>query len=156
MVKYKEDFLREKEQSTQEFTDSLKKSITAQIQKILDQDYDNPKMLYRKLSKGITQTIKKQTLKQALSDAYQQVNRGEELAVRYSKTRLVKIWTTQFDDRVREWHAAVHGQVRRQDSKFRVDYPGGTDYLRGPKIPPISIQNWINCRCFMEFKVRKK
>ena len=161
LVKYKTEFLREKHQSTELFTKDLKKSITQDIQNILSVPHTNKQKLFRALSKKVSKTIKRKTLQQAINDAYQQVNRGEELAIRHSSQRTAKIWTTQFDDRVREWHSAVHGQARLQNQKFRVPYPmkgggDGVDYLDGPKIPPISVANWINCRCFMTFKVKKK
>ena len=147
----REEELRE---TSAQFRSSVQKSVTEQIQDILKEGELDPKILIRRLKKKIRRAIKRSALRQSLNDAYLQVNRGEELAINAVRQEFTKSWMTQFDDRVREWHAAVHNQKRRKNKLFRVPYPGGVDELHGPKIPPISVQNFINCRCFMEFRIR--
>ena len=144
--------------SSQAFRASVNNKVTQRIQAILSEGELDPKVLLRRLKKEMRTTIKKSALRQSINDAYQQVNRGEELALNavVANQEFLKVWQTQFDSRVRDWHAAVHGQKRKKNELFRVPYPGGVDELHGPKIPPISVQNFINCRCFMEFWVRPR
>lgn len=57
-----------------------------------------------------------------------------------------KKWLDQRDDRVRDSHAAMHGQVRRINEHFvtgagnLIMYPGDTE---------APIEEWINCRCIL-------
>lgn len=59
-----------------------------------------------------------------------------------------KIWRTQEDNRVRDAHAAIEGQVRKMGEPFDVwgeecQYPGSDS---------LSSKNRINCRCYSEYK----
>jgi len=58
----------------------------------------------------------------------------EELGIEY------KQWWSALDDRTRDEHADLHGEVVRTDETFSngLMYPGDTS---GP------IESWINCRC---------
>ena len=152
---YRVEFEDEFAQSTRKMIEDIKKTATQKIQEILDIEFENKNLLIKKLNKTIKKVIKKSVLRQAINDAFQQVNRGEELAMANVNLKCIKAWMTQFDDRVREWHVEMHNKKVPQDKLFKVDYPGGTDFLKGPKIPPISVANFINCRCFLEFWIQK-
>ena len=59
-----------------------------------------------------------------------------------------KIWHTARDERVRDWHAAAHGQERPIDKPFTVggeelDYPGDREHG--------SAANTIQCRCGVSY-----
>lgn len=61
---------------------------------------------------------------------------------------LTRIWRTVGDDRVRASHSRAAGQRRRLNEPFAVGagllmYPGDT---AGP------IEEWINCRCFLDYE----
>lgn len=52
-------------------------------------------------------------------------------------------WLTQQDERVRESHAAQHGTTRPRGARWPNDcrWPGDTD---------APVEEWINCRCYLE------
>lgn len=55
-----------------------------------------------------------------------------------------KGWDTQQDNRVRESHEPMNGQVRRWDEPF---ITGDGNYLMYPGDTSAPIKEWINCRC---------
>lgn len=61
---------------------------------------------------------------------------------------MVKVWSSSFDDRVRDSHAEIHGQVRELDEPFSngLQYPGDPD---GPAAEV------INCRCVVSHRVAR-
>lgn len=68
---------------------------------------------------------------------------------------LIRIWVTQLDLRVRDSHAAIHGQERELTSPFCVGNgatlatpPNGRGYrCNGPLDPSLPAGELINCRC---------
>ena len=148
-----EESLRE---TSRAFVAGLQKEAIKAIQdNILREDYSNPRTLFKKIDKVLKDVTKREAIRISINDAYEQLNRGEEIALQATELNMAKTWVTQFDSKVRMWHVAVHNQTRLKKDLFTVKYPGGIDHLKGPKIPPISPSNFINCRCFMEFLVKK-
>ena len=144
-------------ETSKAFMNSVREdSIKAIKDNILNKDYSDPKTLFKKIDKVLKKVYRRKAIQLSINDAYEQLNRGEELALQANAMNMAKTWVTQFDGKVREWHARVHNQTRLKTKLFTVVYPGGTDMLKGPKIPPISPANFINCRCFMEFRVKKR
>ena len=131
----------------------VKRLVTSGLGEILDKEFSSPERLILKLSLFFKKQIKKQAMEQAVNDAYQQVNRGEVMAAESSNVNTLKRWVTQFDSKVSSWHSAVNHQHRRLNQNFTVPHPKGVDQLKAPKIPPISVENFINCRCFVEYEV---
>ena len=147
----------ERKQIETAFLNKLVKRFTNTAgSKILDETYNDPKKLLKQLEKYVTKESKKIALEQSVNDAYLQMNRGELLAAKASGVRTVKMWITQFDSKVRGWHDAVNHQTRKLKDTFTVPHPNGVDQLKAPKIPPISVENFINCRCFVRYEVVKK
>ena len=60
-------------------------------------------------------------------------------------------WRTMQDDRVRDMHRPVHGQVRAAGEPFDV----GGHSLRYPGQPVGPPEAWINCRCYLAATVAK-
>lgn len=64
------------------------------------------------------------------------------------RLRIRKMWLSQRDDRVRDSHDRVDGQIVDLDADFRVPRDdGGTDYGAHPGDSRMSAGNVINCRC---------
>ncbi len=62
---------------------------------------------------------------------------------------MVKIWRTQSDGTVRESHRAADGQIVLEDELFKV----GDAELREPRDPDGPIEEVINCRCQVDYKL---
>ena len=127
------------EQTTHLFTKVLlAKMVSGITDSILNKDYDKPKTLVKKIKKVIKKKSKIASVELSVNDAYQNLNRGELLGAEASGQNTVKRWVTQFDSKTRSWHDTVNYQERELKERFTVPYPSGTDYLKAPKIPPIS------------------
>lgn len=112
--------------------------------------------------KGL-QAVYEKNLKESATITETQATRVEGKAVydalleadykaKENNMRLIKIWRTQEDDKVRDAHARAEGQEAEINEPFYVDgerlmYPG--DFTGSPK-------NIINCRCWMEYKFIRK
>lgn len=66
------------------------------------------------------------------------------------QTRVVRIWHSTHDDRVRDWHATMEGQERPIGEPF-VD--GHGNEVRYPGDPLSAAETRINCRCTLGFEV---
>ena len=147
----------------QEFQDSINNNLHKKVQnatsEILKKEYTSKTALLRDLKKVIKKTVNKSALTVSVNDAYKQLNEAElsaaQSAAGASNIRKVKYWVTRFDRKTRSWHDAVNHQHKKINELFVVQFPNGTDYLKGPKIPPISFENFVNCRCTMQFSVVK-
>ena len=136
------------------YTKALHSKMVAGITgDILDKDYDNPKTLVKKIARVIKKKAKIASVELSVNDAYQNLNRGELLGAEASKQATIKRWVTQFDSKTRSWHDTMDHQERDLKDRFTVPYPGGVDYLKAPKIPPISNANFINCRCYVQYAI---
>ena len=141
-------------ESTRLFKESFTKHSAKKIgDKVLSETYNDPKKLIKEVTKILKDKAKIGAIQLSINDAFQNLNRGELIAAKASKLSTVKTWRTQFDSRVREWHAQVNFLEVLVGEKFTVPYPKGVDYLEGPKIPPISVENFINCRCYLEYSI---
>ena len=145
------------EQTTPLFNKSLLSGMGNAVKhSVLDADYSSADKLIKKLSKVLKKKAKLYAIEVAVNDAYQNLNRGELLGAQATKQKTVKQWITQFDSKVRSWHARVNYQERELNQRFTVPIPkGGVDYLKAPKIPPISVENFINCRCSVQYAIIK-
>lgn len=87
--------------------------------------------------------------------AYQQQRAAGDEQLADLGTDLIRVWVTQLDLRVRDSHAAIHGQERELDQPFSVGRgasaetaPGGRGYqANGPLDPTLPPEEAINCRC---------
>lgn len=66
--------------------------------------------------------------------------------------QVIKIWRTQEDDRVRSKHARAEGQEALVDEPFFV----GGERLMCPHDLNGSEENTIGCRCYMEYRIKKR
>ena len=140
--------------TTQLFSKSLVEGMVNGVRhSVLDSDYESADKLIKKLHKVLKKKAKISAIELSVNDAYQNLNRGELLGAQATKQKIRKQWITQFDTKTRRWHSRVNYQERKLKDKFTVPYPGGMDYLKAPKIPPISVENFINCRCSVQYVV---
>ena len=136
--------------------DWIHESSRKKVDNILQKDFTSARALKNELKRALKKTVYNRLKQSAENDAFKALNKAELLASKASAIRQLKYWVSRFDAIVRPWHDAVNHQHKPVGDKFVVPYPGGVDYLDGPKIPPISSANFMNCRCFMEFEVVKK
>lgn len=103
----------------------------------------------RRLARGLyrrsfTRTRAGSIAAQAVLQATSQVQQLSQATVaRITGGRVVRIWTTVGDDRVRDPHRAADGDREGVDGYFIV----GGERLRRPRDPAGSTWNIINCRC---------
>jgi len=69
-------------------------------------------------------------------------------------------WVSAHDDRVRDSHLEVDGEVKKEGETFRVArYRGkvlvGYDNMSGPGDPDASIENLANCRCALAVRLAR-
>lgn len=145
------------QETTQMFHRSLYKRMVDGIKdEVLNKEYTSPAKLNKAIARVLKKKAKLATIELSTNDAYQNLNRGELLGAEATGQPTVKQWITQFDSRTRSWHDTVNYQERTLKERFTVPYPGGTDYLKAPKIPPISPSNFINCRCSVQYAIIEK
>jgi len=90
-----------------------------------------------------------------LNRAYQQQRAAGDEVLERDGADLVKVWVSQLDLRVRDSHAAIHGQERELGDPFSVGRgasdetpPGGPGHrCNGPLDPVLPPEEAINCRC---------
>lgn len=66
------------------------------------------------------------------------------MANAFDSNRWGKMWVTQHDDRVRDSHDPMNGQIRQFDEPFLT---AAGNYLMYPGDTSAPIGEWINCRC---------
>ena len=148
------DILEDIEKTSINFANSLYKKIVKGIEDdVLKKEYKDANALIKAIGKVIQKKAKMATIELSVNDAYQNLNRGELIGAKSSGLKTRKRWVTQFDSRTRSWHDIVNYQEKKLDEKFVVPYPGGTDFLDAPKIPPIAPSNFINCRCSAQYVI---
>ena len=133
------------------FEKDLKKRLMSGVDKISFDKAANKRIL-RELRAALTKQVKNYAKYRALDSAGQSLNNGESLGMVATNVQSVKQWISRFDDKVRNWHDKVNFQTKKTTGRFVVPYPGGTDYLSAPKVPPISPANFFNCRCVVFYK----
>lgn len=87
--------------------------------------------------------------------AYQQQRAAGDQQLAGVSADLIRVWVTQLDLRVRDSHAAIHGQERELSDPFNVGEgatdetaPGGAGIeCNGPLDPSLPAAEAINCRC---------
>lgn len=96
--------------------------------------------------------------------AYQQQRAAGDEALAADGADLIRVWVTQLDLRVRDSHAAIHGQERELDQPFSVGRgatdatpPGGAGFqANGPLDPSLPAEEAINCRCDVLYVPREE
>lgn len=71
---------------------------------------------------------------------------GQNQAALASGAKILRVWMTRADDKVRGSHVSVAGQERPMGIPF--DLEGGPLDFPGDSSGPIG--EWINCRCFLD------
>ena len=93
------------------------------------------------------------TIHQAASIAQQAT---AETVAQQEGQPLYRKWMTRRDSKVRDTHRAMHGIVAAADEVFMVPREsGGHDEMRFPRDPRGSIENVVNCRCYLKYTKRK-
>ena len=90
-----------------------------------------------------------------LNRAYQQQRAAGDEVLAADDADLIRVWVSQLDIRVRDSHAAIHGQERELSDPFNVGRgatdetpPHGTGFqCNGPLDPVLPAEEAINCRC---------
>lgn len=90
-------------------------------------------------------TIARTELGAAMNHGHQE---GAQQAAAEYELPLEKVWSSSFDDRVRDSHAALHGEARGLDEPFS----NGLQYPGDPSGPPEEV---VNCRCVVSHRVRR-
>ena len=72
---------------------------------------------------------------------------GQNQAALSSGAKILRVWMTRNDDKVRGSHVSAQGQERPIGIPF--DLEGGPLDFPGDSSGPIA--EWINCRCFLDF-----
>ena len=90
-----------------------------------------------------------------LNRAYQQQRAAGDGQLEATGADLVRVWVSQLDLRVRDSHAAIHGQERELGDPFSVGGgatsttpPSGPGHrCNGPLDPSLPAEEAVNCRC---------
>lgn len=129
---------------------SVNQTTIESIQSKIDSSPDLPKEqivndYYNESANARSKTIATSTI----NGAY---NQGQLSGARFQSQQLPSVikniykkWVTQHDFRVRDAHADADGQTVKYDDDFVV----GGENLEYPGDPTGSIENTINCRCFL-------
>lgn len=107
-------------------------------------NYKNRALRYR------AETIARKETITALHTAQEQAMQQAINSGAVDQTTLTYIWRTAHDDRVRETHRAMDGQVRKAGVPFTT---GSGAHLRYPGDPNGPAEETINCRCWREPRV---
>lgn len=94
-------------------------------------------------------TTKHYAARIARTEAHTALERGAFEAAKSLGIRVTKEWVTRGDNRVREAHAAVHGQVKELLQPFIV----GGEEMMFPGDPKASAKNRANCRCTINYRI---
>ena len=90
-------------------------------------------------------TIARTELGAAMNHGHQE---GARQAAEEYDLPMVKVWSSSWDDRVRDTHAAIHGEIRELDEPFS----NGLQYPGDPNGPASEV---VNCRCVVSHRVRR-
>ena len=140
------------------FKESLENFSDSAINSAEQQKEEN---MRRNISISLLKKIQNTANMISLNDIHEQANRAELVAAKSAEKAglpMFKVWITQWDNRVRSWHDFMSHKHEKLDDDFSIPVgnKGYSERIQGPKIPPISPENWVNCRCFLEFKGEKK
>jgi hypothetical protein len=106
--------------------------------------------LARRLSEEYSVGAKRFARRLASGSVIGSVNAATFEAGRQSGRVREKVWVTMLDPVVRDSHAAAHGQVRESNGLFVL---GSGSLARFPNDPALPVEDWINCRCSLAFRV---
>lgn len=96
--------------------------------------------------------------------AYQQQRAAGDGQLAANGSDLIRVWVSQLDLRVRDSHAAIHGQERELGEAFNVGQgardttpPSGPGHrCNGPLDPTLPAEEAINCRCDVLYVPREE
>lgn len=155
------DFREEVEPRIQELKkgyDDIKENFEEYYNRSVRSDLKKSKKLLRAgefhtLNEILKKKVKRVTKANILNARFAAYSKAEWAVIKSSRFTGLKTWFSQFDLKVRNGHDLLNHKSIPIQKRFRAIYFRGVDWLYAPKIPPISPENLINCRCWCRYQI---
>lgn len=134
-------------------TDETKKQILGVLEKAINEGWGIEKISSELKSPEIILWRARLIARTELAKA---AHTGRKASEDTSDFETEKEWIAANDDRTRDSHRLIDGEVIDTEARFEVPRKsGGVDMMEGPGDPTASIENLANCRCSMAFRAKR-